>query len=159
VVVTGPLMPSAQIEALRTLSAGRDVHVVEFRGDMDRVLAGARAVVGMAGYNTVAEMLRARRPGLLVPRTRPSQEQLVRARTVAEQPSYAMLHPDDLTPQTMRAALGALLELPQPAAPPDEYEGADSSARVLSALADEPRARRHVPHRSTRTQTHSRELG
>jgi hypothetical protein len=29
---------------------------------------------------------------------------------------------------------------------------------VLSALADEPRARRHVPHRSGRGHTHSREL-
>jgi predicted glycosyltransferase len=158
-VISGPLMAKAQIEELRGLAAGVDAQVVEFRGDMDRVLAGARAVVGMAGYNTVAEMLRARRPGLLVPRTRPSQEQLVRARTVAAQPSYAMLHPDDLTPETMREALRALLELPEPAAPPDEYEGADRAARVLSALADEPRARRHVPHRSGRAQTHSRELG
>jgi hypothetical protein len=59
----------------------------------------------------------------------------------------------------MRAALAELLESPKPAAPPDEYEGADRSARVLSALADEPRARRHVPHRSGRAHTQSRELG
>ena len=88
-VITGPLMPKAQIQALRSLAAGTDAQVVEFRGDMDRVLAGARAVVGMAGYNTVAETLRARRPALLVPRARPSQEQLVRARVVSQQPSYA----------------------------------------------------------------------
>jgi predicted glycosyltransferase len=68
-----------------------------------------------------------------------------------------MLHPDDLTPESMRAALAELLEFPEPDAPPDEYEGADSAARVLSALADEPRARRHVPHRSGR-HTPSREL-
>jgi predicted glycosyltransferase len=157
-VITGPLMAKAQIQELRSLSAGTEAQVVEFRGDMDRVLAGARAVVGMAGYNTVAETLRARRPGLLVPRARPSQEQLVRARTVSEQPSYAMLHPDDLTPESMRAALAELLEFPEPAAPPDEYEGADSAARVLSGLADEPRARRHVPHRSGRAHTQSRDL-
>jgi predicted glycosyltransferase len=158
-VITGPLMPKAEIQELRGLAAGIDAQVVEFRGDMDRVLAGARAVVGMAGYNTVAETLRARRPGLLVPRTRPSQEQLVRARTVAEQPSYAMLDPDELTPESMRAALAELLDFPEPAAPPDEYEGADRAARVLSALADEPRARRHVPHRPGRAHTHSREIG
>jgi predicted glycosyltransferase len=158
-VITGPLMARAQIQELRALAAGTNAQVVEFRGDMDRVLAGARAVVGMAGYNTVAEILRARRPGLFVPRTRPSQEQLVRARSVARQPSYAMLHPDDLTPEAMRAALTELLGFPEPAAPPDEYEGADRAARLLSALADEPRARRHVPHRSGRAHTHSRELG
>jgi predicted glycosyltransferase len=158
-VITGPLMARARIQELRGLAAGIDAQVVEFREDIDRVLSGARAVVGMAGYNTVAETLRARRPALLVPRTRPSQEQLVRARAVAAQPSYAMLDPDDVTPERMRAALAELLEFPKPAAPPDEYEGADRSARVLSALADEPRARRHVPHRSGRAHTQSRELG
>src|SRR3954462_6998784 len=157
-VITGPLMAKTEINELRALAAGADAQVVEFRGDMDRVLAGARAVVGMAGYNTVAETLRARRPGLLVPRARPSQGQLGRARTVAQQPSYAMLHPDALTPESMRAALAELLESPEPAAPPDEYEGADTAPRVLSALPDEPRARRHVPHRSGRAQTHTREL-
>jgi len=157
VVITGPLMAKAQIQALRGLAAGTETQVVEFRGDMDRVLAGARAVVGMAGYNTVAETLRARRPALLVPRTRPSQEQLVRAKAVSAQPSYDMLHPDDLTPRTMRDALGRLLEAPRPDAPADEYEGADSSARRLSELADEPRARRRVRHRSPRSQ--SREHG
>jgi predicted glycosyltransferase len=142
VVVTGPLMPKAQIEELRRLAAGRDIQVVEFRGDMDRLLAGARVVVGMAGYNTVAEVLRARRPALLVPRTRPGEEQLVRARSVAEVGSYEMLHPDDLGPETMRAAVGRLLELPAPDAPPDAFEGADRAAEVLGALAREPRPER-----------------
>ena len=150
VVITGPLMAKPQIQRLRRLANGIDAQVIEFRGDMDRVLAGARAVVGMAGYNTVAELMRARRPGLLVPRTRPSQEQLVRARTVAEQPSFDMLHPDDLSPARMREALGRLLDLPRPAAPAEEFDGAERSARVLSSLADEPRARRHVPHRGAR---------
>jgi predicted glycosyltransferase len=158
-VITGPLMPKGQIQALRALAAGADAQVVEFRGDMDRVLAGARAVVGMAGYNTVAETLRARRPALLVPRTRPSQEQLVRARAVSRRPSYAMLHPDDLDPRAMREALGRLLEAPPPDAPADEYEGADSSARLLAELADAPRARRHVPHRPARWSGARRELG
>jgi predicted glycosyltransferase len=152
VVITGPLMAKSQIQTLRGLASGVDAQVVEFRGDMDRVLSGARAVVGMAGYNTVAETLRARRPALLVPRTRPSQEQLVRAQTVSHHPSYAMLHPDELSPRAMRDALARLLEAPEPEPPPDEYEGADSSARVLSDLADAPRARRHVPHRAGRSQ-------
>ena len=156
-VISGPLMAKAEIQSLRGLASGIDAQVVEFRGDMDRVLAGARAVVGMAGYNTVAEIMRARRPALLVPRTRPSQEQLVRARAVAAQASYEMLYPDDLSPERLRAALVALLELPLPAAPAEEFEGADRSAGVLSALADEPRARRHIPHRAPRSP--ARDLG
>jgi predicted glycosyltransferase len=135
VVVTGPLMPKAEMEALRALAPGRDVRVVEFRGDMDRLLAGARAVVGMAGYNTVAEVLRARRPALFVPRTRPGEEQLVRARSVAELDGYEMLHPDDLDPEAMRAAVARVLDRPAPDAPPDAYEGAGRAAALLAALA------------------------
>jgi predicted glycosyltransferase len=63
-----------------------------------------------------------------------------------------MLHPDDLSPERMREALGRLLELPRPAAPAEMFEGAERSARLLSSLADEPRARRHVPHRAPRSQ-------
>jgi hypothetical protein len=52
----------------------------------------------------------------------------------------------------MRAALARLLELLRAAAPSGEFEGADRAARVLSALADEPRARRHEPRRAARAQ-------
>jgi predicted glycosyltransferase len=150
VLISGPLMAKPQIQRLRRLATGVDAQVIEFRGDMDRVLAGARAVVGMAGYNTVAEIMRARRPGLLVPRTRPSEEQLVRARAVSELRSYEMLQPDDLDAERMRAALGRLLELPRPAAPAGEFEGAERAARALRSLAEGPRARRHVPRRASR---------
>jgi hypothetical protein len=49
-----------------------------------------------------------------------------------------MLHPDDLGPEAMRAAVGRLLALPAPDAPPDAYEGADRAAALLAALAREP---------------------
>ena len=130
-VITGPLMAKAQIQALRSLAAGTDAQVVEFRGDMDRVLAGARAVVGMAGYNTVAETLRARRPALLVPRARPSQEQLVRARAVVA--AAVVRDAPSRRPHTRvdaRGARAAARGRRSPTAPPDEYEGADTAARA-----------------------------
>src|SRR5215210_2140947 len=59
VVISGPLLATPQLQRLRRLATGIDAQVIEFRDDIDRVLAGARAVVGMAGYNTVAEIARA----------------------------------------------------------------------------------------------------
>ena len=59
----------------------------------------------------------------------------MRVRAVAELGSYEMLHPDDLGPEAMRAALARLHELPIPDAPPDAYEGADRSAAILAQLA------------------------
>jgi predicted glycosyltransferase len=72
VIVTGPLMAPAQRRRIRDVTTGLDIEVHELRRDMESVIAGARAVVSMAGYNTVSELMRARKPALLVPRGGPS---------------------------------------------------------------------------------------
>ena len=89
-------------------------------------------------YNTVAELLRARRPALLVPRDRPSEEQLVRARLVAGGDLAAVLHPDLLTPESMRHALDELLEAPPPQSDESLYLGAQRAAVLLTELARRP---------------------
>jgi predicted glycosyltransferase len=135
VMVTGPLMGREAVRRLRALIAGLPVELFEFRPDMDRVLAGARAVVSTAGYNTVAEAVRAGRPALLVPRVRPGDEQLLRARRLADAGVQDMLHPDDLGVATLRAAVERLLA--RPFATPDlsEHRGAERAAELLSRLA------------------------
>jgi predicted glycosyltransferase len=127
-------MGAAKVAELRALVHGVDAQVHAFRTDMERVIAGARAVVSMAGYNTVAELMQARKPALLVPRARPSAEQLVRARGLAERGLAALLEPDSLAPETMRAALGELLERREPAPEPDEYDGGERAATILAGL-------------------------
>ena len=83
-MVTGPLMAPAQRRATDASSPpGSTSRSHEVRRDMEYVIAGARAVVSMAGYNTVSELMRARKPALLVPRAGPSEEQLIRARRLA----------------------------------------------------------------------------
>lgn len=138
-VVTGPLMPEADVERLRARAKGLDVRVEEFRADMDAVIAGARAVVSMAGYNTVSELLRARRPALLVPRDRPSEEQLVRARLVADAGLASILAPDELDAETLRHALDDLLAAPQPEVDESHHHGASRAGAVLTELALHPR--------------------
>ena len=102
VLVTGPLMDPGEIARLREAAAGLDARVQEFRTDMDAVLAGARGVVSMAGYNTVAEVLASGKPALLVPRVFPREEQLNRARRLAAAGRVSMLTPDELDPTTMQ---------------------------------------------------------
>ena len=138
-LVTGPLMPEPEVERLRALADTVDARVEVFRLDMDDVIARARAVVSMAGYNTVAELLRARRPALLVPRERPSEEQLVRARLVAEAGLAAVLAPAHLAPGSMRRALDALLVAPPPEVDESLHHGAARAAVVLTELARRPR--------------------
>jgi len=135
ILVTGPLMDVEQKEELRRRGSGLDVEVWEFRTDITRLIAGARAIVGMAGYNTVAEFIRARRPALVVPRVRPSEEQLIRARYLEQEGLAAMLHPDGLSASSMRAALDHLLTRPAPPWRPDDFRGTEVAAGILLELA------------------------
>ncbi len=80
VIVTGPLMPEDQKSALRTLAAGRtDVELVDHTTNLVPSLAAAHLIVAMAGYNTSAEIIAARRRAILVPRAAPRAEQRIRA--------------------------------------------------------------------------------
>lgn len=134
-LVTGPLMPDEAVRRLRALVDGLDAEVWRFRTDLPRLIAGARGVVGMAGYNTVAEVMRAHKPALFIPRVRPSEEQLMRARCLAESGVQDMLHPDDLEAATVRAALERLLSRPAPTVRPEHYDGSARSAELVAGLA------------------------
>jgi predicted glycosyltransferase len=133
-VVTGPLMPTDQVERLEALAQGLAVEVWRFRPNLDALIARARGIVCMAGYNTVAEVMRARRPALLVPRTVPSTEQLLRAQELAKRGLQEVLHPDELSPPTMREALDRLLERPRPDLEAEDYRGTEQSADLLAGL-------------------------
>jgi predicted glycosyltransferase len=135
VMVTGPLMPEAQRAALSELTAGLDVELCELRRDMESVIVGARAVVAMAGYNTVSELMRAHKPALLVPRSGPSQEQLIRARSLMAMGLQDMLHPADLSPARLRDALDRLLARQVPNDLPPYYSGTERAAQILTDLA------------------------
>jgi predicted glycosyltransferase len=141
VIVTGPLMADQKVRRLAELTRDLDVTLSEFRADMESVIVGARAVVSMAGYNTVAELLAAHKPALLVPRAHPREEQLVRARLLAEAGLADMLHPDQLDATTMRAALERLLGAEPPRPTGLEPSGAERAAAILASLATQPSRR------------------
>jgi predicted glycosyltransferase len=135
VLVTGPLMPAEDVDDLRERARGLDVRVLTDRDDLAAVAAHARAAVAMAGYNTVSELLRAGTPALLVPRARPSSEQLIRATTLADAGRVDMLHPDDLSPAAVGDALDRLLARPRATSGLEDADGADRAAQVLLAQA------------------------
>jgi predicted glycosyltransferase len=134
-MVAGPLMPEAQRARLDKLTAGLDIRVCELRTDMEHVIAGARAIVSMAGYNTVSELMRARKPALLVPRIGPSQEQLIRARELSALGLQDMLHPAELAPAALRESVDRLLERVAPQNLPPHYSGTERAAQILVDLA------------------------
>lgn len=128
-LVTGPMMAGGQVDRLRASAAGLDVRIERFRPDMDAVLAGARAVVSMAGYNAVAEVLASGKPALLVPRTSPREEQLNRARKLAAAGRVEMLDPSALEPALLSRVIQSLLDRAPVAR--KTPTGARDAARIL----------------------------
>jgi predicted glycosyltransferase len=136
-LVTGPLMPEHDVRELHARAEGLDVTVETFRPGLDAAIASARGVVSMAGYNTVSELLRTGRPALLVPRTRPSREQCVRAEHLRAAGRADVLHSDELDARRMRDALDRLLAT-APHEPNEGHSGATRTAELLAELAREP---------------------
>jgi predicted glycosyltransferase len=144
VLVAGPLMPAVELARLRALAAGLDARVEHRRVDMLAVVHGARAVVAMAGYNTVAEVLQAGTPALLVPRATPSTEQLVRALRLRDAGLASVIAPHELEPERLRRALGALLRGDRAQSP--DMRGACAAADlILSVAGREPAGNGRAP--------------
>ncbi len=85
VLALGAFMEEGQRRELHARAADLgNVTLLDFQVDHDLVLADARLVVGMCGYNTFCEVLSADKRALFVPRTRPRREQAIRASRAAE---------------------------------------------------------------------------
>ena len=98
-VILGPEMPSqARAAILDRFGHLSDVEFCDFDTDPMFRLANADVVVAMAGYNTVCEILSSGPPALLVPRSKPVQEQLIRARRLSSKGLVHMVEPDELDP-------------------------------------------------------------
>ena len=109
-IVTGPLLePAARVAVERLASGLAHTRVIEFVDDLAACIATADVVVSMGGYNSVCEILTARRPAVIVPRVEPRVEQLLRARALEGLGIVRVVHPDDLTPRVLDAHVRSLL--------------------------------------------------
>lgn len=105
-IVSGPEMPSSQKEALSRL-AQQHPHfkVCEFTDDIISYMEAADAIVSMAGYNTVCEILSLSKKAVVVPRIQPVQEQFIRAQRMASFGLLKFIHPESLTPENLLQAV------------------------------------------------------
>ncbi|MES2667208.1 MAG: glycosyltransferase family protein [Pseudomonadota bacterium] len=134
-IVLGPYMPGDQrAEFLRKGQDIPQVQVIEFDTRMEELIAASRGVVAMGGYNTYCEILSFDKPALIVPRTVPREEQLLRATRAAELGMIDMLLPEQARdPARMAAALRALPHRNPPShgTPGLRLEGLPNIARLV----------------------------
>lgn len=104
IILTGTQMPAAARAQLEARIAARpDMEIVDFLAEPLPLMQGAARIIAMGGYNTVTEALSLRRPTLIVPRTRPRLEQLLRAERLSAKGAIGMILPDHLTPDRLTA--------------------------------------------------------
>ena len=111
-VVLGPFMPSdTQSAFLDRINRLLNVEVITFDPGIESLIQQAVGVVAMGGYNTFCEILSFDKPALIVPRSVPRREQLIRARRAEELGLVKCLEADDERDAKLMAT--ALRHLPQ----------------------------------------------
>ena len=112
-------------------------------------MGAADVVLAMGGYNTVCELLTLRKRALLVPRVKPGVEQLIRAERMSALGFVRMVHPENLTPDTLLTALNCELAAWRARRSTPPLRRLDGLARVTEALfaamGHRPPARRVEP--------------
>jgi predicted glycosyltransferase len=123
-VIFGPQMPQERrLGLLRRFDYMADVNFLEFEADITNLYAESDLVVSQAGYNTVCELLSFSRKAILVPRSEPVREQLIRARLLAERGFFECLEPQDLTSETLISKVLEALNSPSMPASDVDLDG------------------------------------
>jgi predicted glycosyltransferase len=130
-VLAGTHCGEAEFREL-TRSAPDGVIVERNRADFPALLASCALSISQAGYNTVAETLKARARSVLVPFAGVAEsEQTLRATLLAARGAATMLAENALTPDNLAAAVNHAARAPQPPADVVDLDGARRSAELL----------------------------
>lgn len=90
--VLGPFMPATERnEFLQRAECLPHVEAITFSNHLEHLMAAAEAVIAMGGYNTFCEILSFDKAALILPRSKPRQEQLIRAQNASNIGLLSML--------------------------------------------------------------------
>jgi predicted glycosyltransferase len=107
IIVTGPFMPQADQQEFNERCEKLDnVQIITFDPHFEFLMDQAIGIVAMGGYNTFCEILSLDKRALIVPRSIPRLEQLIRASRAVGLGLVSMLDPEKgLNPAIMAKAL------------------------------------------------------
>jgi predicted glycosyltransferase len=139
------MLPDLQAAFAARAAPLAKVRAITFDARLENLMARAAGIVAMGGYNTFCEILSFDKPALIVPRTKPRLEQLIRAQRAAELGLVAVLPEEDgHDPGVMTAALLQLTQQPRPSSVviPGLLDGMASVNRLTHKWLDQGRAER-----------------
>ncbi len=110
-MVLGPLMdPAARASIQRRANAVPRMTIIHSSKSVLSLVAAADLVVSMGGYNSIVEVLAARKPLIVCPRVAPRKEQLIRARLMAGLGLATVVRLEEESSKALAAAIRAGLE-------------------------------------------------
>ena len=150
VLIAGPLMGSSQKESLREEARAAGVRFLNYVCGNLSYLNAADLVITMAGYNSLAEVLRLKKKALVIPRLGPSAEQTTRSELFARRGLIDTLSPRCLSPEQLAARIHLDLERDDfPVEDPlIDLDGARQAAAHLAALNRDRAVAAHEDHGS-----------
>ncbi|MCY4498777.1 MAG: hypothetical protein OXC14_16020 [Rhodospirillaceae bacterium] len=140
-LVLGPfLQPEKQSQFMSRAAKLDRVEAIVFNPRIERLEENAVGIVAMGGYNTFCEILSLDKRAVIVPRTIPRQEQLIRASRAQELGLVRMLEDDGhMDPAAMARALRDLPRQPKPSETivPGLLEGLINVNRLIKPWLDQ----------------------
>jgi len=137
-IITGPLMDdhlkrSIREQAKKIQPIG-SIKTQRFHRNIPALLRQADAVVSMAGYNSCAEILQSGVPAVLLPRSFPRQEQLIRANLMAKRGWVTVIPEADPDPHRLLKAVEEALESPRQKQSPADLNGLGRLCEIIHEL-------------------------
>jgi predicted glycosyltransferase len=134
-VIFGPQMAEeSRRSLLDRFGYLHDVKFVDFEADLTKTYTESDVIVSLAGYNTVCELLSFARRAILVPRSDPVREQLIRARLLAERGYFDLVEPHNLHPNILMGKVLRALKPSSFAVPPVDLDGLPRIRRRVARL-------------------------
>lgn len=109
-IVTGPFISRRDYQDVVKRSKALGFATLKFHRFMEALIGAAQVVVSMGGYNTLCEIASQRKAFLIVPRTEPREEQLIRAQVLCGRGFCDYLHPAEMTPERLLDRVLGLLD-------------------------------------------------
>jgi len=101
-IIFGPQMPEKTRQNLLSRFGNLpNTTFSDFEADLTADYGDADLVISMAGYNTVCELLSHRKRAILIPRSEPVREQIIRAGLLERLGIFDMIAPENLTAEKL----------------------------------------------------------
>lgn len=139
-IVAGPFLPENEWLGLQRAARGLEgIELVRHVPDLAGEMRQAAVSLSQCGYNSALDIVQSGVPALVVPfGSDKENEQRERAERLARLGVVRMIQPAELTAEAIAAQIRELVGF-IPAAAAISLDGARTSARILRALAGEPR--------------------